>query len=73
MIIGEVILPPRLVIFSIIGCIIGSILYRLAIAFALNADFMKPSDLNLMTALIVVLAMILPKLKQEAASKIRRF
>ncbi|MDP4840517.1 MAG: ABC transporter permease, partial [Alphaproteobacteria bacterium] len=71
-IIGEVILPPRLVIFSIIGCIIGSILYRLAIAFALNADFMKPSDLNLMTALIVVLAMILPKLKKEAASKIRR-
>ncbi len=71
-IIGEVILPPRLVIFSIIGCVIGSILYRLAVAFALNADFMKPSDLNLMTALIVVFAMVLPKLKQEATSKIRR-
>tara|TARA_R110002095_G_scaffold68966_7_gene58750 strand:+ start:253 stop:1140 length:888 start_codon:yes stop_codon:yes gene_type:complete len=71
-IIGEVILPPRLVLFSIIGCVIGSILYRLAVAFALNADFMKPSDLNLMTALIVVVAMVLPKLKKEAALKIRR-
>lgn len=70
-IIGEVILPPRLVLFSLIGCVIGSILYRLAVAFALNADFMKPSDLNLMTAAIVALAMILPKLKQKTAAKMR--
>ncbi len=71
-IIGEVLLPPRLVILSIIGCIIGSVLYRLAVAFALNADFMKPSDLNLMTALIVAFAMILPQLKQKTAAKIRK-
>ncbi len=68
-IIGEVILPPRLVLFSIVGCIIGSVLYRLAVAFALNADFMKPSDLNLMTALIVAFAMILPKLKSAAKKR----
>ncbi len=71
-IIGEVILPPRLVILSIIGCVIGSILYRLCVALALNADFMRPSDLNLMTALIVAFAMILPKIKQKTAAKMRR-
>lgn len=64
-IIGEVILPPRLVWLSLIGCILGSILYRLAVAFALNADFMRPSDLNLMTASIVGFAMILPHLKAK--------
>lgn len=71
-IIGEVLLPPRLVIFSIIGCIIGSVLYRLAVAFALNVDFMEPSDLNLMMALIIALAMILPKLKAQTAAKMRK-
>lgn len=71
-IIGEVILPPRLVILSLIGCVIGSILYRLSVALALNADFMRPSDLNLMTALIVALAMILPKIKQKTAARMRR-
>ena len=71
-IIGEVILPPRLVILSIVGCVIGSILYRLSVALALNADFMRPSDLNLMTALIVAFAMILPKIKQKTAAKMRR-
>ena len=71
-IIGEVILPPRLVILSLIGCVIGSILYRLSVALALNADFMRPSDLNLMTAFIVALAMILPKIKQKTAARIRR-
>ena len=71
-IIGEVILPPRLVILSLLGCVIGSILYRLCVALALNADFMLPSDLNLMTALIVAFAMILPKLKQKTAAKMRR-
>lgn len=71
-IIGEVLLPPRLVILSIIGCIIGSIIYRLCVALALNADFMESSDLNLMTAVIVAVAMILPKVKQKTAAKIKR-
>jgi putative ABC transport system permease protein len=73
-IIGEVVLPPRVVIFSIIGCVVGSIVYRLAIAFALNADFMglKPSDTNLITAAIVGFAMILPKIRATTITKVRQ-
>jgi putative ABC transport system permease protein len=73
-IIGEVVLPPRLVIFSIVGCVVGSIVYRLAIAFALNADFLglKPSDTNLITAVIVGFAMILPKLRASTLTKVRK-
>lgn len=73
-IIGEVFLPPRYVIFSLLGCIIGSVFYRLAVTGALNADFLglQASDLNLMTAVIVALAMILPHLKQKTAARLRR-
>jgi len=73
-IIGEVVLSPRLVLYSIIGCIIGSIIYRLAMALALNADFLglKPSDLNLITATIVGVAMILPKIRASTVSKVRQ-
>jgi putative ABC transport system permease protein len=73
-IIGEVVLPPRLVIYSIVGCVLGSILYRLVIAVALNADFLglKPSDTNLITAVIVGLAMILPKIRTSTVSKVRQ-
>ena len=55
-------LPDRHVGFAVAGCIIGSILYRLAVAAALNAEFigLTASDLNLITALLVALALILP-------------
>lgn len=73
-ILGEVILPPRIVTYSIVGCVIGSIFYILARAFALNADFLglKPSDMNLLTAVIIVIALALPKIRATTLSKIRQ-
>jgi putative ABC transport system permease protein len=46
----------------VIGCVVGSIVYRLAIALALNAEFLglNASDLNLVTAILVAAALILP-------------
>jgi putative ABC transport system permease protein len=46
----------------VIACVLGSILYRLAVALALNAHFLglQASDLNLVTAILVGLALILP-------------
>jgi putative ABC transport system permease protein len=42
--------------------VIGSLIYRLAVAFALNAQFLglTSSDLNLVTAVLVAVALILP-------------
>ncbi|MCH9780180.1 MAG: ABC transporter permease [Alphaproteobacteria bacterium] len=62
-IIGESLLRPRGMWLAVIACMGGMILYRVAIAVALNVDAigLKPSDLNLVTATIVVLALILPK------------
>jgi putative tryptophan/tyrosine transport system permease protein len=61
-IIGEAIFGTRSIIASIIGCIVGSVLYRLAVALALNAGFLglSSSDLNLVTAILVAVALILP-------------
>lgn len=61
-IIGEAILGTRSIVFSIVGCVIGSVLYRLAVALALNTAFLglNSSDLNLVTAILVAVALILP-------------
>lgn len=62
---GEAIISPSTVLKAIIGCIVGAILYRLAIAVALNLDFigLKAQDLNLVTSLLVMLAIVLPRYK----------
>ncbi|NEQ50608.1 MAG: ABC transporter permease, partial [Leptolyngbya sp. SIO3F4] len=62
-ILGEAIFPSSTVRWATVAVIAGSLLYRLAIAMALNADFLglRAQDLNLVTAVIVVLALILPK------------
>ncbi len=60
---GEAVIKPSTILKAIIGCIIGAILYRLAIALALNLDFigLKAQDLNLVTAFLVMLAIVLPR------------
>lgn len=67
LIIGESILSIRTVIQALFACLIGTILYRLIITQALNIQGfgLKASDLNLVTAIIVTLAMLLPTLKKK--------
>lgn len=62
---GEALLTPKTILRALIGCVIGAIVYRLAIALALNADFigLKAQDLNLITAFLVTLAIVLPKMR----------
>jgi len=61
-IIGEAIFGARSISVWILGCIAGSVIYRLAVALALNAAFLglNASDLNLVTAVLVAIALILP-------------
>jgi putative ABC transport system permease protein len=65
-IIGEAAIHPKNVLTGLITCALGSIVYRIVIAFALNANDigLQASDLNLITAVIVALTMILSKLKR---------
>ncbi len=61
-IVGETLLPARRIGVVVVAAVLGSILYRLAVALALNAHVLglQASDLNLVTAVLVGLALILP-------------
>jgi len=65
-IVGEAILPSRRLVYATLAAIIGAIVYRFFIAAALNSDFigLKAQDLNLVTALLVTLALVVPNLKR---------
>lgn len=66
-IIGEAVIHSDKIWSGFIACAIGSIIYRIVIAFALNADEigLEPSDLNLITATLVALTMISTKFKKK--------
>jgi putative ABC transport system permease protein len=74
---GEAVILPRTVFLATIGCVAGSLLYRFAVAMALNAEFigLKAQDLNLITAVLVAAAMVLPSVRapvRRALSRDRR-
>ncbi len=73
-ILGEALLPSSRVVLATLAVVSGSVLYRIAIALALNADFLgfQAQDLNLVTAILVVLALTLPKSRFAKRLKKRR-
>jgi putative ABC transport system permease protein len=72
-IVGETLFGTASVARSIIAALLGSVAYRLAIAFALGFEWggfsFSPSDLNLITALLVVGAMSAPHLKKRLLAR----
>ena len=60
---GEALLDPRTVARATTACILGSLLYRLLVALALNVEVfgLQAPDLNLITAALVALALVLPR------------
>ncbi|GHD47886.1 putative ABC transport system permease protein [Marinobacter persicus] len=71
---GEAVLTPSTVVRALFACIIGAIVYRLAIAFALNADALglQAQDLNLITAVLVTLAIVLPGVRTKLTHRFSR-
>ncbi len=70
-IIGETILRTRNLLIILVGCVIGSVIYRIAIQLALSNGStvgLQASDLNIATALLVTFALILPRLRRGGAS-----
>ena len=64
-IVGETLVRLPGILTALIACLLGSILYRLVIAFALEVNVLgiQASDLNLLTALLVGFALLAPKLR----------
>ena len=61
-IVGEVVLGEKSIFITTLSIIVGSILYRLSISIALYIGF-AASDLKLLTAIIVIIFLSTPKLK----------
>lgn len=72
-IMGESLITSRRLIWITTSTVIGSILYRALVALALNADFLglQAQDLNLITSVLVALALILPQ--NHWVLKLRRY
>ncbi len=73
-IIGEAVLTPKRIIGLTLAVIVGAVLYRLFIQIALSSELLreigfKSQDLNLVTALLVVLVLMLPKLQRRYRHK----
>ncbi len=72
-IVGESLTVSHRLIWITTSAIVGSILYRVLVAAALNADFigLQAQDLNLITSVLVALALILPQ--SRWVRKLRRY
>lgn len=68
-IIGETVFGCKSMARAFIAALLGSIIYRLAIALALGMELgefrFNPSDLNLITAILVITALITPNIKRR--------
>lgn len=62
-IIGEVIFKRRTLLLSLIGILLGSIIYRLLVALVINADFISANDIRLFTAVAVAVAIFIANSK----------
>ena len=74
--IGEVLFSKRTYIHRLTGVVIGSIVYRIIIAFVLRISLtanlvikITADDMKLITAIIVVIALVAPSLKDNAVAK----
>lgn len=59
---GEKLLPTRSLYFAVAACLLGSVLYRILVAFALHSEWLglQTQDLNIITGLLIVGIMITP-------------
>ncbi|MDO5533825.1 MAG: ABC transporter permease [Propionibacteriaceae bacterium] len=60
-IIGQAIIPGRRFIFATLAVVVGSVVYRIVIQLALSAGA-DPNDMKLISALLVIAALLLPRL-----------
>ena len=70
-IVGETILPSRKIIWATLAVVLGAVVYRFFIAAALNIDAigLKAQDLNLVTAVLVTIALVIPQIKKKLSKR----
>lgn len=60
-ILGQAVFGSRLIVISTLAVVLGSVLYRVAIQVALGVSWLDANDMKLISAVLVVVALVLPK------------
>ncbi|WP_318617192.1 ABC transporter permease subunit [Sporosarcina sp. YIM B06819] len=71
-IIGEAIFGTKTIMRTTIAVVVGAIIYRIIIGLALRVEFLDAGDMKLITAVIVILALILPQFIEKKREKNRK-
>jgi putative ABC transport system permease protein len=66
-ILGNAIFGTRFLWLAALGCVVGAVLYRVAIFWALKWDFLDATDMKLISALLIVVALVLSQSKSANA------
>ncbi|WP_416147457.1 ABC transporter permease [Salipaludibacillus sp. HK11] len=72
-IIGEALFGTKTIARVTLAVIGGAIVYRIVVTLALRVDFLDTSDMKLITAIIVIAALVTPKIIDAQKEKRRRF
>lgn len=71
-IIGEAIFGAKTIVRATLAVIGGAILYRIIVTAALRVEFLEAGDMKLITALIVVFALIIPRIIERQRERQRK-
>src|SRR5690625_1233534 len=71
-IIGEALFGVKTIARATLAVILGAIVYRIVVTLALRFEFLDTGDMKLITALLVILALVAPKFLQARREKQRR-
>lgn len=71
-IIGEALFGTKTIAITTLAVIGGAIIYRIVVTLALRVEFLKTGDLKLITAVIVITALVTPKIIDNLKEKQRR-
>lgn len=71
-IIGEAIFGTKTVVRTTLAVVFGAIVYRIVLALALKIEFLDTGDMKLITAVIVIIALIVPYMIAKYKDKKRR-
>ncbi|PLR78552.1 ABC transporter permease [Bacillus sp. V3-13] len=71
-IIGEAIFGTKTIARTTLAVIGGAIIYRIVVTLALRVEFLEAGDMKLITAAIVILALITPKVMESCRDRKRK-
>jgi putative ABC transport system permease protein len=71
-IIGEAIFGTKTIVRTTLAVIFGAIIYRIILGLALRVDFLDTGDMKMITAAIVIAALVLPQFIDKRREKARK-